>query len=290
MKKILLSLFLLCIAQLSSKAQTYHYFPMDSLETDWYGGSIYFSTHGPMSCTYHLQMYGDTSIDGLIWRELFSANGGPFAYVREDSSKKVFMTYAIFTNLLVFDFAAQVGDPIPLYLFRSGSAPSSYPSVVTAIDTILVGSTFRKRFTVTSSNPPYYDHDFWIEGIGNTRFGLFMETCYGGSSTLCQVLNSDGLIYNLPCYNTTAVKSVTETPFSINTFPNPVTDILHLEIEGSVSKYHVSITDFTGKEIKSFAYAKSNQDIDMSGFPGGIYIFRITNQEGYMIIRKTIKE
>ena len=70
----------------------------------------------------------------------------------------------------------------------------------------------------------------------------------------------------------------------INIFPNPTSDILHIEIPNqSIQK--IDVYDITGKHLKEFITA----DIDMSNLKQGIYYIKISTKSNLILHSKVIK-
>ena len=86
-------------------------------------------------------------------------------FIRQDGKKLFIYDPSVFGNgdTLLYDFDLQVGDTLPLSF-------NNYDStiVVTSIDSVLVGSEYRKKFYLTWNALP----TFIIEGVGH-RYGFF---------------------------------------------------------------------------------------------------------------------
>ena len=75
---------------------------------------------------------------------------------------------------------------------------------------------------------------------------------------------------------------------TINCFPNPVKDIIHLSCKESLGKVDMSITDLSGRFVFSQAVCFNKYlTIDISHFKSGVYFLFISNKKGY-IERKMI--
>lgn len=96
----------------------------------------------------------------------------------------------------------------------------------------------------------------------------------GGQFKVC-VLNIDELLQ---------VKSIQQQPTNkISVYPNPTTDFLNF------NKYvtNAILCDLAGKEIASFDYVNK---IDVSNLQNGIYLVRLTTEEGNQSTHKVIKK
>ncbi len=68
-------------------------------------------------------------------------------------------------------------------------------------------------------------------------------------------------------------------------YPNPATNILYFSKE--IGKAHISIFDINGKCI--FNKQVTNNQIDISNFPNGIFTIKIENQKG-TVTKKFVKQ
>ena len=70
--------------------------------------------------------------------------------------------------------------------------------------------------------------------------------------------------------------SLPEMPMDIDYYPNPVSDILHLNLPAG--KNRISVYDCTGKLISIMQSEQTHIAFDMADFDSGIYIFRVKNR------------
>ncbi len=73
----------------------------------------------------------------------------------------------------------------------------------------------------------------------------------------------------------------------LQTYPNPFSDVIYMELPFSDKPYHYEITDFTGRILIS-SVVKTKETINLSGYKSGVYILKvfINNRP---IIKKLIK-
>ena len=92
------------------------------------------------------------------------------------------------------------------------------------------------------------------------------------------------------CYRITVVGVTDEDHSKLILFPNPVGEVLHIELPRSYDDVWVELIDMRGQiiEIEHFQ-GKSMPTLDMSSMPSGGYIVRIHTKEG-MAFMKMIKE
>ncbi|MDP2189722.1 MAG: S8 family peptidase [Sphingobacteriaceae bacterium] len=66
----------------------------------------------------------------------------------------------------------------------------------------------------------------------------------------------------------------------LKVYPNPVSDILHLELE-SGRMLQLDLLDMQGKRLQSWPAAEANQmQIQLTGLPAGMYLLRLTTDKG----------
>jgi hypothetical protein len=74
---------------------------------------------------------------------------------------------------------------------------------------------------------------------------------------------------------------------AVKIFPNPVSDILNIEIEGENA--YISLHDQTGRMIRNFQPTRNNLQINLSDLPNGMYYATIT-VDGLHTVKKLIKQ
>lgn len=168
---IFILLFLFCI---EGFAQNYTPFPTDSAvwRVNYYSGAL---GCPPLVAEYQYTMNGDTQIVSLVYKKIFRSGVSyqsfcyppAFGYagaIREDSGKHIFLRLPnANADTLLYDFNLSVGDTVHNYLNFTCSSPT-----VSSIDSVLVGSSWRKRFNLYDSSCGASGVSF-IEGIGSTR-------------------------------------------------------------------------------------------------------------------------
>lgn len=95
----------------------------------------------------------------------------------------------------------------------------------------------------------------------------------------------DNIITNSPwsdiTFSTTtlSVNSLENTLEAITLHPNPVKDILNLNIANASGSYKVFVTDLTGRDVKSFELNSNTQSIDVADLQPGHYIIKAINND-----------
>jgi hypothetical protein len=221
-------------------------------------------------------------------------------------------------NNLIFNSNKTIGDTMFVY---SGNNPSlkilGYK--ITNIDSVLLGTKYHKIFlgipTNTINYSPNYAH--FIEGVGsdagvfNSRFnaisgwssklGCFSNASY--TKYFVGINNCNVSIQAYPnalrdttvCFSSLAsgLKSTNSNITSIKLHPNPVNDMLNIELlnlawTGSVTE--LEIINTLGQVIHRLTIDNHNSSINIKDLPSGFYFIKIFNKEGLISTTKIIKE
>ena len=134
----------------------------------------------------------------------------------------------------------------------------------------VIEETGRSYDTVSAS---VYTHERLPLSLSQTPDAI-VYTLYSGENPGSQLI-----IDNIMLEYAAAVDNHTKV-FRMETFPNPVNDILHFRIQSeSPGRLRLFIYDASGKQVKerSFSYPAGNSrwDLRLSGLPAGIYVYRI---------------
>lgn len=113
------------------------------------------------------------------------------------------------------------------------------------------------------------------------------ETCQN-SFTAGQVAIFHGVLedqrYDLVHNNAAGLNE--EIDFAVHVYPNPVTDILHVEAEGVIER--LTVIDATGKVISSLSPYLKDVQLNTETLQSGIYFLRIATSEG-MLMKQLVK-
>lgn len=286
MKQILSTVFIFFPILLYSQTSIYHPFP-DS-NAVWNEQYDFFDFYpSPISIdNYSITIDGDTMINGILYHKLITPfvqhqyipphfNGpqiltGYKGALRQDTTARKVYYVARYDSLetLLYDFSLNVGDTI---LDQTFCAVTVY-----SIDSVLIGSDYRKRWNIYGSIQGPLE---FIEGIGSS-FGLL-------GSWRC---DGDGFREYLTCFQQ---NSVTLWPASITTDCNLITTMA--ESLNSQSLYEMSPNPFglNSKIITSGRFDKleifsaigirvrsqivDNQIIivERENLPSGMYFFHL---------------
>jgi hypothetical protein len=291
--KTLFTFFLLIYFSFTGLAQTYKPFPTSNAV--WRESKTGFQC----SCCSDYQIFitGDTIISATTYHKLHKTGikyqedlignctsiiqSNINQYVgcfRNDSTNKQVYFIPPFTSndTLLYDFNLELGDTNKTYL--NGFTGEDW--IVTNIDSVLLGSQYHRRLKLNNCSPKTL---FIIEGIGST-FGLL-------SPFICWAPYFEH-IYDLQCFklnNLTVypdsatvcilASSVNESFIDgeVSVFPNPSSEKVF--ITSNFHSYDISIFNATGQLIyKKFMSSNSTQ-IDISEFPTGLYLIRLSEND-----------
>jgi hypothetical protein len=76
--------------------------------------------------------------------------------------------------------------------------------------------------------------------------------------------------------------------YKIRMLPNPVSDFLTVQIDNSNPTGNISVTDLIGRELLSKELVEATTEVDMRGFPDGVYIVKL-RQNDNIELRKIVK-
>ena len=299
MKKLPFILILFCLP-LFVPAQEYQYVPFPD------SGAVWSETYSSEETSVVYERFTvngeDTLINNLSYKKLYIFYDRVFdkskarcvGGIREDEHRRVYfkgdsvihpykpfwMTAPPLDEILLYDFSCKIGDTITLNI----SPDESDPLTVKGIDTIKIGNSLRKIFSVGYNVK-------WIEGIGNLR-GLLMTSeslpTGGGHGDLICFLQNDTILYHIDqeyytdCFPFAAgVSNSKLKDFDVTVCPNPVTgNSIRFEWNNNTLKT-LELFNFNGALIESIKVAGQNQlEYPAESFQPGLYFYRAKGSEG----------
>lgn len=317
MKFQILLFFLLSGFGLS--AQTYYPFPTKN--TMW--TEMFFNPYPNEFSKFHSFMLkdNDTVINGKIYHKLYHSTDTLFTEknlcgaIREVNKKVYYYSFVSLTfpnpdtysylsiepnkEVMLYDFSLELGDTL-----KSDSVRLVLNSnlIVEKIDTILIGSEYRKMYTF--AHPSFSPHLIipwaqWVEGIGYLR-GLLFRTGDVPSNGLwndiiCFKENNSWLYhfsrkYNKCFYMTGDATPVIQENKKILVYPNPIHSLAHIEF-GDDKYTKLTIMDLLGTVLKVYKIkGLSSIDISKSELPNGLYILRLHEENGNIVSTKIVFE
>ncbi|MEI6684253.1 MAG: T9SS type A sorting domain-containing protein [Bacteroidota bacterium] len=289
--------FVAILTALSAKSQTNVYHPFPDSSAMWNIHYSYACMGGWSDQYYSVTISGDTVIGGVNYHKfttpyiqsVASGCGGMSAgyrgAVRQDvTQRKVFIVPpATVTEQLLYDFTLAAGDTVKGY-----TETQAYPrDVVQSIDSVMVGSSYRKRW-----NLPCYDIHI-IEGIGST-YGLFQFSpgCITDAPDFaisCFRQNGQTL-YPDPTANCgliTSVNSPAAVDRKIRISPNPSHGSFTVEFEPGMKVTSFRLTDLPGRVLLR-QYTDNRVQFTIRGIPRGIYLFTAITEDHQAITTRVI--
>lgn len=293
--KMMKTLLIFCFVPCGLLAQTY--FPFPDSNAVWH---VYNEGIENYNQYFHYVMEeGDTVMNGQAYNKVFLYYSFDTVVVgiREDSLKRVFFygNPAHVTDgdkldsvgeYLLYQFGLNIGDTIPLYKVTQNDSPR----VILSIDSVFVDGSYRKRYSVSSSD--LFWTDYWIEGIGS-RAGLLGPYAYEFENRwelYCFEQNGEFIYPDSNCLST-SVESTINKNEEILIFPNPAISQIKVELVNfSCALQSVSLFNITGREMISINPTSNVVTFDIKSFPSGLYFCRILASTGSSITRKIIVE
>ncbi len=292
MKKLLLFISILVVQFANAQTNIYHPFPDSSAH--WNINRLVFclTTGGVANENYTIEIAGDTLINSTVYHKLntpfveylptgncpsFTLPGYKGAIRQDTSLKKVFFIPP--TNnveQLLYDFNLQIGDTVKGF---TESFNFTIDTVI-SIDSVIVGSTYRKRWFINNCYNIYL-----IEGVGST-YGLLALSpgCITDAddySIICFQQNGQSQypITGNNCETITSLNPIENDFTGIKVSPNPATDkLILLNFTPSNHRNNISIFDALGKQVLSINNL-TNNSIDISKLAKGLYLLKYVDRE-----------
>lgn len=248
-------------------------------------------TFDPNYSTSIFSVGNDTILDGESYHKLMLKQNETGSesifnntYLREDTTKKVFIKYGDAPESVLYDFGMELGDTI---------ANSFYCSMkVVAIDSVqLNNGEARKRYQFEGIESAY-NTTYWIEGIGSI-LGLdshFFNFCLFDvpAQLLCFYQNEE-LLYpaNPPSCFLTDIDELDEVDFKI--YPNPFHDKIIIE-NANKTFTEVMIYNTMGQMVKQIKFKSSKVEISLAEIEQGIYYLALADEKGMMHTTRIIHQ
>lgn len=242
---------------------------------------------------YHrvLKSYAPSSNNGCCT----PPNNWDAGYMREDTETKriYWRMQGLDMDTMLYDFSVNIGDTLPGYM---GSC--DLPWIVGSIDSILIGSNYRKRINYEVSFDPGVQFSI-IEGIGST-YGL--TTCpfipfEMGIYLYCFTVDGN-VLYPSASPDMTACGDLTNSVHvvsprlnaSIQLSPNPSTELLNVQCSVSQLPLEIYVIDMSGRLLEQKLLAEVRSSIDISRFAKGFYFLYMRHNGALISTEKFIKQ
>lgn len=271
-------------------AQTY-YPIVDNNEKIWKSVSLY----GGDTTSYSIdsvRFVCDTLINSRVYKKILEYTKRYISYpphmgwgyfheyffLREDSTKKVFIIAPNGSENLLYDFNLNVNDTFYYY------NDIYCVCVVHTIDSVMIGSNYRKRIILYY--PEDYDSipDIWIEGIGSitspflrpylnnpcaTGGGIFRFACY---------YENNVLVYNnpMPPYNSCMITGIDYT--NSDNYNIELKDgVLNITISSGDRNYFYLYNSIGQLLLEENINGFAQINLKSKGVNNGVLFYRITN-------------
>ena len=204
-------------------------------------------------------------------------------FLREENNK--WYTADGNEDKLLFDFTLSVNDTV----FSAFTIPFNGPIIVTAIDSVLIDSFYKKRFHLNIE----LGAEYIIEDIGAST-GLFenLEFFEWDSKLICFAKNDVSLWSDstMECDLNVNVSEAKTSIGSVTMYPNPADDYTILLIPPDFDMPSIRLLDSFGKTVfnKSDVSDKTVR-IQLSAFPKGVYLIIVNNGDKKQLMKLVIK-
>ncbi len=307
-------LFFILVISKSCFSQTNIYHPFPDSNAVWNmnnGGCCYASCPPPLNDPYIIDyvfsrfLSGDTIINSLTFAKMYESgsshehcaisstvnnwiffNNNYVGCIRQDTAlRQVYMLHpGSGAECVLYDFNMNVGDTVPIDCFASNDCV-----VVSSIDSILIGGSYRRQFNL--SGQTIYPYTI-IEGIGSTA-GHFEPYCaieFSGHLTCFsqngQVLYPDS---TTSCNNYTSSGSVNDD-VQIAISPNPFHDQAIVQISKHSVFENLELFDVMGRKVRQIKISGQVISIERGNLKPGIYFLMLTGNKHNCRIEKIIVE
>jgi len=140
-------------------------------------------------------------------------------------------------------------------------------------------------------------HNVVVDGYNTDKYYHF-NFGWGGSANGWYTLPPEDIPYSLTIIESalldikseqyTSIPGTNRSVFGMTIYPNPVKDILVVELIGSKAIF--TLSDLLGETILSNTLTNGKSTINLSDLTPGYYIYRYTDETGYSAAGKLIKE
>ena len=264
----------------SDAYQVHNCYNIGNISGQYAGGIVGFGTAEIAEC------YNEGDISGAY-------SGGIYGYSfqRKVTINNCYNTGNIFADGTVIGSApaGPAAGGIASFLFKGNCVITNCYNVGTVSSTEDAGCVLAYGNSTTLENI-YYINTCDAGGEGTAlnedymRSQDFVDCLNGNNSNPVWIMDVDNINGGFPILEggILAVADGAETTF--NVYPNPTDGIVNIE---GVKVAQVQVYNILGQPIRTFTNVK---EIHMKGWPNGIYLLRIIDQEGNSVLKKIIKE
>lgn len=296
---------LILIINQSLISQDYVPFPTENVSWNvFYAGTC--EEAPPDTVLLRYTIHGDTTINEIQYSKLCLETGDTINQkvrtiggLRESDKKIYYIGQTIIgggfdEEYILYDFTKQIGDTI------KHNSYGGFFSVVLDIDSVLIGTSYRKRYKV-DNHWFYQNPDYIIEGIGSVNNGLLghiseIPTC-GTHYWEHICFRENGIVKYLnpslsDCFPSNLLTGIVLADYesAFNIYPNPFNN--RIQIENKLNKCDLifKLIDMSGKTIIEKRVNGEIITINLN-IKSGFYFALIVDKTGEILIsKKMIKE
>ncbi len=253
--------------------------------------NVYFPpTFDPNSSTSLYTISGDTLINDISYHKMAIKNRVTEeltfidTYLREDSTKKVFVKRYDNADFLLYDFGLELDDVFT----------TDYCSLkVIAIDSVqLSNGQMRKRYEFEGIDAAYQT-TFWVEGIGSIHSVIDHVTnfCFFDAPATLLCFYEDGeLLYpeSPPACIINDVSEIT-VQYELEVFPNPFYDKIFVE-DPKHAFSEIQVYNSLGQLLYTEEMNSSFMEMNLAHLEVGIYYLIVRNDKGVIYTHRIVHQ
>ncbi len=194
---------------------------------------------------------------------------------------------------LLYDFSLEVGDTLIGYISEFGFEPL----IVSAVDSVLIGSNYRKRWIIPVDGSDIEYSIRYIESIGGLHGLVQPDPFFYLHSPVTDLIcysNGDGLIYpdgDESCMIITHSTNEFAAKQGIEVFPNPARGIFSVTLPTNLKTgtSHLRIIDVNGCVVKEQSLSHSQNSINTESWPAGMYLLQVISGQDEMLTRVVVE-
>jgi len=305
MKQIVLFFFMFFLS-FALYSQTYHALTDDSNKWNYLDAKL------PTCCaeiefkTFALFLNGDTLIGDVSYKKLMAT------IIRQNETKTVFAAalrediakQAVYARAedkeeeLIYSFSHQAGDTISIdtatwgdtYTIRYAKTVEPYDFNGFTGKRITISDTLYRVVKDPRMSPYESFSDVWYEGIGSMKRLLDLTHIgeFGISMEMLCFWNNNLQLYQNPRWPACEYALIdqadqVDSAPTVDLFPNPTGGLL--EVRSAAPLQQVTVMNMNGCVVLK----QNSRQIDMTGYPGGIYLLRIETSGNVPVSRMIIK-
>jgi hypothetical protein len=253
-----------------------------------------------------IKFTSDTTINLITYKTVERSldtnqlNWTSYGFIREDANKRVYYKlHASDPEKLLYALNLALDDSILAFgvkTFNNIAYLDSAMYHVTAIDTMLVGSTYQKKLHLSVIfGGSLTEAEQWVDSMGSMSGILHnfnMKIGDDGYSLLC--FEENGIFkYHNPsytnCYVVTGIETISGPEITVSVNPNPVTEISTVRITGMKGNSEILGRFYNSLGENVLTKSATNEfQLRKSELPSGIYLLTVQSTEGTFVSRKIV--